>query len=289
MDLRDLVALAGIVNPELLNKIEATAEVEEADGAGFDKATTRPDEEVMDDPLATMGSDADLSLRRYLKVKGDHVIVDEADLYPDLTVEDVTESYAAFKEGKYKSDAQRRAVHAAKNEASMGAPDYNPAKASAGGPGYASMPQQVKLAGDSIWDKEGTNPPMITITDYEVSEEDGYVSVTVEHDGPMEVYTDSGFEKAVSDMIGMDVEFSEQGMQDDGVAHFEGEAEMESVEIDEPAVDENAFNQAAAAAARANQDSFEFNGRTYKTKMDKSTAHQLDDDVDMIRKLAGLG
>ena len=28
----------------------------------------------------------------------------------------------------------------------MGAPDYNPAKASAGGPGYASMPQQVKLA-----------------------------------------------------------------------------------------------------------------------------------------------
>jgi hypothetical protein len=327
MDLRDLVKLAGIVTPELLNKLEPTAEVEEADGAGFDQATTRPEPEMMDDPMATMGSDADLSLRRYLKAKGDHVTVDEADLYPDYTVEDVNEAYAAFKEGKYKSDAQRKAVHAAKAEesieegklsdqiihdsetmskedfakkygkemadeyfeATIGAPDYNPAKASAGGPGYASMPQQIKLAGDSIWDKEGTNPPMITITDYEVSEEDGYVSVTVEHDGPMEVYTDSGFEKAVSDMIGMDVEFSEQGMQQDGVAHLEGSSEMESVEVDEPAVDENAFNQAAAAAARANKDSFEFNGKTYKTKMDKSTAHQLDDDVDMIRKLAGLG
>jgi hypothetical protein len=58
--------------------------------------------------------------------------------------------------------------------------------------------------------------------------------------------------------------------------------------IAEADIDENAFNQAAAAAARANKDSFEFNGKTYKTKMDKSTAHKLDDDVDMLRKLAGL-
>ena len=58
--------------------------------------------------------------------------------------------------------------------------------------------------------------------------------------------------------------------------------------IEEAELDENAFNQAAAAAARAGKDSFEFNGKTYKTKMDKSTAHKLDDDVDMLRKLAGL-
>lgn len=116
-------------------------------------------------------------------------------------------------------------------EAGMGAPDYNPAKASAGGPGYASMPQQVKLAGDSMWDKDGSNPEMVTITDYEVSEEGDYVSVTVEHDGPWTVYTDSGFEKAVSDMIGMDVEFSEQGMQQDGVAHLEGSTKNESMEL----------------------------------------------------------
>jgi len=105
------------------------------------------------------------------------------------------------------------------------APDYNPAKASAGGPGYASMPQQVKLAGDSIWDKEGTNPEMVTITDYEVEERDGMIEVTVEHDGPWTIYTDSGFEKAISDMIGTEVEFSEQGMQEDGRAHLEGSLE----------------------------------------------------------------
>ena len=111
------------------------------------------------------------------------------------------------------------------------APDYNPAKASAGGPGYASMPQQVKLAGDSIWDKEGTNPEMVTITDYEVEERDGMIEVTVEHDGPWTVYTDTGFEEHISDMIGTEVQFSEQGMQEDGRAHLEGSLEMESADL----------------------------------------------------------
>ena len=111
------------------------------------------------------------------------------------------------------------------------APDYNPAKASAGGPGYASMPQQVKLAGDSIWDRDGENPPSVTITDYEVVEQDGMVEVTVEHDGPWTIYTDSGFEKEISEMLGKDVEFSEQGMQEDGRAHLEGSLEMESADL----------------------------------------------------------
>lgn len=124
-----------------------------------------------------------------------------------------------------------RSLSGMAEDPSMGAPDYNPAKASAGGPGYASMPQKVKLAGDSIWDKENTNPPMVTITDYEVVEEDGYVSVTVEHDGPWTIYTDSGFEEEISEMIGMDMTFSEQGMQEDGRAHLEGTTEMESTDI----------------------------------------------------------
>lgn len=98
MDLRDLVKLAGIVNPELLNRIDAPAEVEEADGAGFEASTTRPEEEIMDDPMQSMGSSADTSLRRYLKAKGDHVTMDE-EVYPDHTVDSVSEAYAAFKEG----------------------------------------------------------------------------------------------------------------------------------------------------------------------------------------------
>lgn len=56
---------------------------------------------------------------------------------------------------------------------------------------------------------------------------------------------------------------------------------MEEAALDEDDLDENAFNQAAAAAARAGKEEFEFNGKKYKTKMDKSTAHKLDDDVQM--------
>jgi len=54
---------------------------------------------------------------------------------------------------------------------------------------------------------------------------------------------------------------------------------MKFDELDEADIDENAFNQAAAAAARAGKDSFEFGGKTHKTTMDKATAHKLDDDV----------
>lgn len=118
------------------------------------------------------------------------------------------------------------------HEASIGAPDYNPAKASSGGPGYGQMPQQIKLAGDSMWDKDGSNPDVVTMTDYEIVEDrEGHVEVVVEHDGPWTVYTDTGFEKHISDMIGMDVEFSEQGMQEDGRAHLEGSVETESISV----------------------------------------------------------
>ena len=111
-------------------------------------------------------------------------------------------------------------------EAAIGAPDYNPSKGS-----YADMPTQVKLAGDSIWDKEKSNPEMVTVTDVEVVEGDeGYVEVTVEHDGPWTIYTDTGFEEAISDMIDMEVSFSEQGMQEDGRAHLEGNDEDVTLE-----------------------------------------------------------
>ncbi len=94
-------------------------------------------------------------------------------------------------------------------------------------PSKPSFPIEVPLAGDSIWDKDGTNPESVTVTDYTFNEdEEGYVSVTVMHNGPWTIYTDTGFEQAISNMLGMDVEFSEQGMQDDGVAHLEGEAEL---------------------------------------------------------------
>lgn len=121
-------------------------------------------------------------------------------------------------------------------ETYVGAPDRNPAKDAMGGANESNMPREVKLAGDSIWDRDpdNPNPDMVTVTDYEVVDEgDGYMSVVVMHDGPWTIYTDSGFEKAMSDMIGMEVSFSEQGMQEDGRAHLEGyeRGEMESADL----------------------------------------------------------
>jgi hypothetical protein len=92
----------------------------------------------------------------------------------------------------------------------------------------------IPIAGDSIWDKEGNNPKQIKVDSISITnpyeegsymddeEDDGYRTVNVEHDGPWSIYTDSGFEKAISEMVGFEVDFTEQGMQEDGMASMEG-------------------------------------------------------------------
>ena len=215
MDIRDLIKLAGIINPEVLNRIQPTApdadcgcSMEEADSAGFDAATTKPEPEVLEDPMASMGSDADLSLRRYLKAKGDHVTVDEH-VYPDYTVEDVNAAYSAFKEAK----------------------DYGPGKIG---------------AVQKMLDKE---------RDAKKAKDD--VKESDDDDGDEGVFTSNGLKWNSNE--------ANKSLND--LKKLAGIAEAD--------LDENAFNQAAAAAARAGKDSFEFNGKTYKTKMDKDTAHKL--------------
>jgi len=65
----------------------------------------------------------------------------------------------------------------------------------------------------------------------------------------------------------------------DFVADFRRHNDMNEGAVNEDDIDENAFNQAAAAAARAGKKDFEFGGKTHKTTMSKDTAHKLDDDV----------
>jgi len=97
-------------------------------------------------------------------------------------------------------------------------------------PSKPKFPIDIELAGDSIWDRDEPNPKTVTVTDYKFEkDEEGYVSLYVMHNGPWTIYTDSGFEKEMSEIVGMDLSFSEQGMQDDGVAHLEGGEAMESV------------------------------------------------------------
>jgi len=94
---------------------------------------------------------------------------------------------------------------------------------------------QVALAGDSIWDCELTAADDLRITWICVSEgvEDGdydgcksiNVYYTVNGDDCYEnswrIYTDTGFETCVSELLGYAVSFTEQGMQEDGTANME--------------------------------------------------------------------
>ena len=76
------------------------------------------------------------------------------------------------------------------------------------------------LAGDSIWDYAG--PSTVTVSSIDVYEdEDGYKSIYVEHNTTWDIYTDTGFEQAISEQLGYAVMFTEQGMQEDGIASME--------------------------------------------------------------------
>ena len=102
---------------------------------------------------------------------------------------------------------------------------------------------EVDLAGDSIWDREGENPAKVYVMSITIEnpyepggymdddEDDGYRKVDVEHNGPWTIYTDSGFAEAISGLVGFEVDFTEQGMQQDGMASMEGTMgeSMESV------------------------------------------------------------
>ena len=89
---------------------------------------------------------------------------------------------------------------------------------------------EVQLAGDSIWDCE---LEAVTVTSIHISEtfwdDTSTIHIAVcynvngddEYEGSWRLYTDSGFEAAISALLGTDVMFTEQGMQDDGYASME--------------------------------------------------------------------
>ena len=87
---------------------------------------------------------------------------------------------------------------------------------------------KAQLAGDSIWEYEG--PLEVTVSSIRevvtTYEDDGCTSKMyyVSHDGgdnSWRMYTDTGFQTAISDLMDEDVFFTEQGMQMDGEASME--------------------------------------------------------------------
>jgi len=90
---------------------------------------------------------------------------------------------------------------------------------------------EVQLAGDSIWDctLETVTVTGIHIAETDYGDDDTSIHIAVcynvdgdaEYEDSWRLYTDSGFEEAVSALLGTDVTFTEQGMQDDGYASME--------------------------------------------------------------------
>ena len=92
-------------------------------------------------------------------------------------------------------------------------------------------PVSVLLAGDSIWSDStpaSVNVSALIVKTYtDTRDSDTWLSVTAQHDGPWDIYTDSAFGPAVRGLLtqyGLPVkycDFSEQGMQADGAAHLD--------------------------------------------------------------------
>ena len=231
----DMRAMIALITPDQLNQLVGEAPVEEGDEYA---ASTTPNPQEY---KGTLGSPSDNSLRRYLGAAGDHVTVDE-DVYPDHTVESVSEAYQSFKaEGKY---GKKKKYKEEVNE-------------DAGKVGYMEM---------FFTDRDGGEVSQ----EVQVTLADGKLSVTGDMPGPEDdlYWDDADIEEQLRD-----------AMQDMSVIDFD---------MNEADIEENAFNQAAAAAARAGKDSFEFGGKTHKTTMKKDTAHKLDDDINVIKQLAGM-
>jgi len=73
--------------------------------------------------------------------------------------------------------------------------------------------------GTSIWGD--TAGKQVQVSGICVREEDGYKSVNVTHNADWTIYTDKGFAAAISRALGYDVDFTEQGMQEDCFASME--------------------------------------------------------------------
>jgi hypothetical protein len=103
---------------------------------------------------------------------------------------------------------------------------------------HYSCDVRATLAGDSIWDCELTDADDVRINTICISEGvaggdyDSYRSINVYYtvngfddsealEGSWRIYTDSGFADTVSELLGFEVYFTEQGMQEDGVASME--------------------------------------------------------------------
>lgn len=81
----------------------------------------------------------------------------------------------------------------------------------------------VETTGDGLWGCEAGRKVTVTgiTVVHDVHDGEVYTRVSVAHDSEWNIYTDKGFERAISEAVGFNVGFTEQGMQEDGYASME--------------------------------------------------------------------
>jgi len=250
--MRTLIAL---VTPEQLNQLQGEEAVEEE---GYQNSGDHYSGEP-EEYKGTLGSPADLSLRRYLGANGDHVTVDETKVYEDHKVEDITEAYAQYKAAQNQVVTEAHACGCDDSCACGGncGPDCNcHSGCSPTNESITEAPYQYDMS-----DKGDMHD---ALADVQNSMDDAVKSIQKA----------SSLASQVSDEI-------ENSLYTD--------ESVEEAMVDEDDVEEdNAFNTAAANAKKDGKKSFSFNGKTYPVKMDSTTADSLTDDINTLRQLAGL-
>lgn len=78
-------------------------------------------------------------------------------------------------------------------------------------------------AGDGLWGCEAGREIKVTGISVVTNcyDNEMYITVNVAHNSTWEIYTDTGFETAISEALGFAVSFTEQGMQEDNCASME--------------------------------------------------------------------
>jgi hypothetical protein len=79
----------------------------------------------------------------------------------------------------------------------------------------------VTLAGDSIWGDTQGRVVNVTAIHVITHDDSDYTAIGVEHDSEWDIYTDTGFTVAIGAVLNADVDFTEQGMQEDNYASME--------------------------------------------------------------------
>ena len=90
---------------------------------------------------------------------------------------------------------------------------------------YTDMEVVVTCDGSSRWGDTTGRKGVVTgiVVDHNIwyLDDPEYKQISVIHNSGWDIYTDDGFEQGISDILGYEVSFTEQGMQQNGMASME--------------------------------------------------------------------